>query len=183
MASGSRSVVTEAIGWIAGLGICAFGFAHYHDIKTVLVDKLLQPGATGDVAAIVVDRGERRNAGAEIFMSRDGHFHADAEINGRSVSVMVDTGATMVALTHEDAERAGIRVRDTDFTHRVSTANGTARIAPVMIDRVTIGAITVRNVRGAVSEPGRLSQTLLGMTFLGRLSRAEIRSGVLLLEE
>ena len=116
-------------------------------------------------------------------MSSDGHFHADAEINGRSVQVLVDTGATMVALTYEDAERAGIYVKDSDFTQRVSTANGVGRVAPVMVDRISIGDVTVRNVRGAVVERGMLASTLLGMTFLGRLSRAEMRSGILVIEE
>ena len=87
---------------------------------------------------------------------RHGHFHARAEINGRPIDVMVDTGASIVALTYEDARRAGVYVRDSDFTHRVSTANGLARVAPVTIDRVSIGDITVRNVPGAVTEPGKL---------------------------
>lgn len=121
--------------------------------------------------------GEKLRAGAT------GHFEAEAEINGRSVPVMVDTGATLVALTYEDAERAGIFLRPSDFTHTASTANGIARIAPVRIDRITIGSISVRNVQGAVSERGKLHQTLLGMSFLGRLSRVEMRAGLLQLHE
>ena len=68
---------------------------------------------------------------------------------------MVDTGASIVALTYEDAERAGVYVRDSDFTQRVRTANGMARVAPVTLDRVSIGDITVRNVPAAVSERGQ----------------------------
>ena len=74
-------------------------------------------------------------------------------------------------------------MRPADFTHRVSTANGQAKVAPVMVSSISIGDITVRNVRAAVSEPGKLNKTLLGMTFLGRLSRAEMRRGRLILEE
>ena len=107
----------------------------------------------------------------------------EAQVNGRTIEVMVDTGASIVALTWEDAERAGIYVRPSEFTHRVNTANGTARVAPVTIEAISIGGITVRDVRAAVSEPGKLSGTLLGMTFLGRLSRAELRRGTLILEE
>ena len=95
-----------------------------------------------------------------------GHFHANAEINGRRIEVMVDTGASLVALTFEDASRAGIYVRDSDFTQRVRTANGIARVAPVTLDRVSIGDITVRNVPASVSERGKLGTTLLGMSFL-----------------
>jgi aspartyl protease family protein len=89
----------------------------------------------------------------------------------------------LVAFTSEDAERAGIFVRQADYTQRVNTANGIARIAPVTVDRISIGDITVRNVQAAVSEPGKLQTTLLGMSFLGRLSRAEMRQGRLILEE
>jgi aspartyl protease family protein len=96
---------------------------------------------------------------------------------------MVDTGASMVALTYEDAERAGVRLKPSDFTQSVSTANGMARFALVRLDRVTIGNITVRDVKAGVAERGRLSITLLGMSFLSRLERVDMRSGTLVLTE
>ena len=114
---------------------------------------------------------------------RGGHFFARAYINGRAINVMVDTGATGVALTHDDAETVGLFVRDRDFTRRSRTANGYARSAPVMLDRVRIGDIEVDDVRASVSEPGRLHITLLGMTFLSKLSRVEIRGDELVLTE
>jgi aspartyl protease family protein len=112
-----------------------------------------------------------------------GHFRADAEINGRDIDVMVDTGASLVALTYEDARRAGILVKPSDFTHTAQTANGIARVAPVTIPHVSIGDITVRNVAAVVSERGASERTLLGMSFLGRLSRVEMRGGTLVLQE
>lgn len=113
---------------------------------------------------------------------RDGHFHTEAEINGRSVEVLVDTGATTVALTWEDAQTAGIHVRDADFTMRARTANGEAKVAPVTISQISIGEITVYDVRGTVMERGKMQTTLLGMSFLGKLSRAEMRRDTLILE-
>ena len=92
---------------------------------------------------------------------------------------MVDTGATGVALSYEDAETAGIYVKDSDFTHQSSTANGIAQIALVNIDRISIGDITVRNVQGMVLDRGKLKGTLLGMSFLSRLSRVDMRQGTL----
>jgi aspartyl protease family protein len=112
-----------------------------------------------------------------------GHYFANAEINGRRVDVMVDSGASIVALAWDDAHRAGLHVRDSDYTQRVGTANGVARVAPVVLDRVSIGGITVRNVEAAVMEPGRLATSLLGMSFLSRLQRVDMRSGVLVLQE
>jgi aspartyl protease family protein len=118
-----------------------------------------------------------------IEASGHGHYVTRAEINGRPIDVLVDTGASIVALTYDDARRAGVLVRDSDYTQRVSTANGQARVAPVTLDRVSIGDITVRNVPAAVSEPDSLATTLLGMSFLGRLQRVDMRPGVLVLQE
>jgi aspartyl protease family protein len=112
-----------------------------------------------------------------------GHYFATLDINGRPVDVMVDTGATMVALTHEDARKAGLHLRPSDFTQTVQTANGEARFAPVVLDRVSIGNITVRDVSAAVAEPGRLKVTLLGMSFLGRLQRVDMRPGMMTLSD
>jgi aspartyl protease family protein len=112
-----------------------------------------------------------------------GHFRAEAEINGRDIDVMVDTGASLVALTYDDARRAGIFVTPSNFTHTAQTANGIARVAPVTIPRISIGDITVRNVPAVVSERGASERTLLGMSFLGRLSRVEMRGGTLVLQE
>ena len=80
-------------------------------------------------------------------------------------------------------EHALVHVRDPDFTHRVTTANGIARVAIVTLDSVAIEDIMVRNVRAAVAEPGKLTKTLLGMSFLGQLRRTEMSRGVLVLEE
>ena len=149
------------------------------------------PDDRAAAAAAVADAASSGRASAssslgsavELRADRMGHFVTSAEINGRSIDVMVDTGASIVAFTWEDAERAGIYVRPADFTHRVQTANGDGRIALVTVDQISIGGITVRDVRAAVSERGKLNTTLLGMTFLSRLSRAEMRRGTLVLEE
>lgn len=112
-----------------------------------------------------------------------GHYETKASINGRAVHVMVDTGATLVALTHEDAAAAGIHPGRSDFTQRVATANGQGRVAPVILDEITIGDIRVRDVRAVVAEPGRLGTSLLGMSFLGQLQKTEISRGVLTLQD
>jgi aspartyl protease family protein len=119
---------------------------------------------------------------SELARQPDGHFHAEARINGSSVPVLVDTGATLVALTYEDARAAGLSVGRDEFRYWSETANGRARFARVTLDEVRIGNVAVRHVEAAVSEPGRLSQTLLGMSFLGQL-RMEMRGGRLVLEQ
>lgn len=125
----------------------------------------------------------KRNRSVELTAQSNGHFFAEAEINGRSVNVMVDTGASMVALTYDDARSAGVVPLDSEFTRRANTANGIAKYAPIVIDRLAIGDVEVRNVQAAVMEEGKLGTTLLGMSFLGRLGRVDMRSGKLVLEE
>ena len=121
-------------------------------------------------------------AGDELVVEADarGHFYVDAEINGTTIRLMVDTGASMVALSLDDAARIGIRPDPAEFTGRARTANGLARIAPVMIDEIEIGDIRVRDVAGAVLDTG-LRNSLLGMSFLARLSSFEMRENQLIL--
>lgn len=182
----------EVGSWAVGLAIMAAAVVYQEELRAIGGELLgasrLEQQVAGKAARVkpTPTRAElvaSSNSIVELQAGRDGHYHATAEINGRSIEVLVDTGASMVAMPYEDAERAGIYVKDADFTARASTANGLARMAPVILDRVSIGDITVRNVKAAVMEPGKLGQTLLGMSFLGRLQRADMRSGVLLLQE
>ncbi|MEM6665224.1 MAG: TIGR02281 family clan AA aspartic protease [Pseudomonadota bacterium] len=109
------------------------------------------------------------------------HFSAAAMIEGSHVNVLVDTGASMVALTHEDALKIGFDSRKLEFQCCVNTANGRTEVAPVTLKSVSIGPVTVRNVRAAVMEKGKLSKTLLGMSYLGELSRFEMKGNQLVL--
>jgi aspartyl protease family protein len=187
MNSGTRQLLRETVSWgvVAVIGIAAF--SHFETLKTG-AERMLGLPTPADIAQVQHTRPSAAkeptlSSIVEIEAESSGHFNAEADINGRPVEVMIDTGATMVALSYEDAERAGIYLNDSDFTRAVSTANGVARVAPVTLDRVSIGDITVRNVPAAVAEPGRLKTSLLGMTFLSRLSRFDMRSGRLVLQE
>ena len=189
LSSGARRAAVMAAGWMLAAGSTAASIAYFGEIKAVAhnVLGLAQPMATR-VAAEPRNGPNPARASAdgpivELKAGAYGHYHTSAEINGRPLNVLVDTGASIVALSYEDARVAGIYVRDGDFTHRVSTANGLARVAPVTIDRISIGNITVRDVAGAVMEEGKLGTSLLGMSFLGRLQRVDMRSGTLVLQE
>jgi aspartyl protease family protein len=95
--------------------------------------------------------------------------------------MVADTGATLVVLTYEDAERLGLRPRSLDFSGRASTANGTAKVAPVKLAKLRIADIVLRDVSAAVAEPRALGVNLLGMSFLARLKRFEMQGDELLL--
>ncbi len=112
--------------------------------------------------------------------SRGGHYRVDAEINGRSIVMLVDTGATIVALSRRDAERIGLAPHQLDYTSRVQTANGVARVARVTLDEISLGGIIVRDVSAAVVD-APLGTSLLGMSFLGRLAGFAVEDGRLIL--
>src|SRR5206468_1642727 len=106
---------------------------------------------------------------AELKANAGGHFITTASINGADIKVLVDTGATMVALSYEDASDAGLRPSDLDYNVPITTANGVAQAARVSISRIEVEGIRVDDVDGIVLPEGALHGTLLGMTFLSRL--------------
>jgi aspartyl protease family protein len=118
---------------------------------------------------------------ATLRADRMGHFAADAVVNGRSTEMLVDTGASVVALTPATARRLGLHPAAGDYSLRMSTANGDAAAAPVMLDEIRIGDVTVRQVPAVVFLGDGLGVDLLGMTFLKRLTRFEIGGGQLVL--
>jgi aspartyl protease family protein len=109
-------------------------------------------------------------ASREIARNADGHFYLDAQVNGAQVHFLVDTGASMVALTPADAQRAGIALPSERA--RAMAAGGAVEVMPVTIDRVAIGPLEARGVRGAVAP--QLPVSLLGQSFLSRVGTVEI---------
>jgi aspartyl protease family protein len=125
--------------------------------------------------AVVVTTSE---GGSEIILHKllNGHFEADVSVNGQTIQMLVDTGASMVALSHADAERIGIIPENLNYSMTVMTANGRTRAAPVTLDRVAIGPIVRTDVAATVAEDGKLDQSLLGMSFLETLGSLQIQT-------
>ena len=100
--------------------------------------------------------------------------------NGRTGRFLVDTGASAVALTLDDARRLGFEPRDLNYTYQVTTAAGQVRAAKVSLSEVSVAGAQVRDVDALVIEKG-LQTSLLGMTYLGRLSQFEATQTSLIL--
>ena len=109
---------------------------------------------------------------AEVVKAADGHYWAEAAVNGHEVKFLVDTGATAVSLTTDDARRLGIDPAGLNYDAKVITASGPARAARIKLDSVSVAGAQVRDVDALVIETG-LQTSLLGMTYLGRLSQFE----------
>lgn len=139
-------------------------------------------GLWGDIARTVSPQQSVFGAEGRIVVPRqaDGHYYLTATVNGATVPFVIDTGATSIVLTREDAEAAGLAPDNLDFMGRANTANGEVRTAAVRLDRVAIGAITDRDVP-AVVNAGEMEQSLLGMTYLQRWGSIEISGGQLTL--
>ncbi len=119
-------------------------------------------------------------AGRKVTLKADarGHYLTEATINGRGVPVMVDTGATSVALRHEDAGALGVRPPlPSDYTVPIATANGAVRAARVTLAEVRIGEVRVKNVEALVMPERALGTNLLGMSFIKRLRNVELAAG------
>ena len=106
-----------------------------------------------------------------------GHFSLTATVNGTPTRFVVDTGASLVALTLDDARAAGIGRSELVFNQLTQTANGRVRFAPVTLREIRIEQLSIENVPAAVIE--NLDQSLLGMSFLKRLKSFEMREGAL----
>ena len=116
-------------------------------------------------------------ASREIARAPDGHFYLDAQVNGAQVHFLVDTGASMVALTAADAQRAGIALPSERAT--AQGAGGAVEIIPVTIDRIAAGPLEARSVPGAIAR--ELPISLLGQSFLSRVGTVQISGDRMLL--
>ena len=126
-------------------------------------------GLRGSAQAATPVSAPAAGAASQVLKAADGHYWADADIDGRAVRVMVDTGASLVVLTPADAARLGLELTAADFSGTVITASGPVRAAPVRLAAVAVAGARVASVEALVVEQG-LPHSLLGMSYLGRLS-------------
>lgn len=112
-----------------------------------------------------------RNGAVELRQAEDGHFYADALVNGVSLRFLIDTGASDIVLSAEDARRAGLDPSGLTYSGLAETANGTVSTAPVRLDSLALGPWEDRDVPASVNG-GDLAGSLLGMSYLSRFDMA-----------
>jgi aspartyl protease family protein len=144
-------------------------------------------------AAILVQaiRGElvpsvalsRTSEEAELRRGWDGHYRAKAEVNGVELTLMVDTGASMVLIPYEEAAAIGFDTSALEYSMPVTTANGRSSVAPVRLASIRLGAVEVYDIPAAIAQPERLRTGLLGMSFLDRLAETTFRGDKLILRQ
>ena len=117
----------------------------------------------------------------QIARGPTGEFGLRAQINGVNAPMVIDTGATSVVLTYETAKAAGLPLELLDYDVDVETAGGHTRAARLTLDRLAIGKLVERSVPALVVPRGQMKTNLLGMSFLDRLERWEVRADRLML--
>lgn len=155
-----QSIKQMAIWLLIGFGL-VLGYSFKDDAKHLVlrVAGELVPGMA------MVSEG-----GAVDFRRADnGHFMVRAEIEGATIPMLVDTGASSVVLSYQDAQEAGIAVETLSFNVPVSTANGRTFSARIWLNDISVGGINAKRVPAMVAQEGDLNQSLLGMTYLERL--------------
>lgn len=159
-----RYAIVAGVAAVSAIGsaqaVVAFAQRYPHQLRAAKAEAYFAP--LGADAAGPPD-------GAAVVKAADGHYWAEGEVNGQAVRLLVDTGATAVALTPADAKRLGFQLDRLRFGYNVVTAGGRARAAPVKLASVTVAGARVENVDALVIEKG-LDASLLGMSYLGRLS-------------
>lgn len=132
--------------------------------------------------AEMLDLSGQQVVGAEtrIRMSTDGHFWASAEFGGVKRRMLIDSGATVTALSLATAEAAGLEVRDAIFPMLLRTANGTIRAQTADVAEMRLGNVVARSVPVVVS-PAFGNTDVLGMNFLSRLESWRVEGRTLIL--
>ena len=163
-------MLRDAVTW-AALGLGLVTLYAYKDTLVPIAGRVageLLPGS-----AMTVEESTGGVTEVRIRKRLDGHFNATVKVNGKPISMIVDTGASSIVLRPEDAEKAGIDPSTLTYRVPVLTANGRAMAARVRLDKVAIGPLDRDKVDALVTQPGALTQSLLGMSFLSRLRSYE----------
>ncbi len=154
-----------ALFWVVVALMLAVGYTYRHDLRDI-GDRML--------SELMPGRAATRGSTVEIAR-RGGEFQVATQVNGARIAMVLDTGASAVVLTQEAAKAAGLPLEFLAYNVNVDTANGRTRAAAVMLDRVAVGSIVERAVPALIAQPGQLRTSLLGMSFLTRLSSWEVR--------
>lgn len=158
-------MVQQGLAWVLIFVAVLAGIGVWDDIRSTIQP---QQSVHTDAGQIVVPR------------SRDGHYYLTLDVNGEAVRFLVDTGASQMVLSSDDAEKAGIDMNALIFSGRANTANGQVSTAPVWLERVGLGPYEDQGLRAWVNG-GELNKSLLGMGYLQLWSGIEIRDGSMIL--
>jgi len=169
-------IKTVIFGILAAIFVSYFG----NDIVESVGDQRSVNGGTNSTS---IFGSASASSSFQIPIQRDGHYWVNMSVNYNDVKFIVDTGASYVTLSHQDARKLSLNLFENDYNIRVNTAAGRTTMAEVNLDIMKVGTIELRNVKAFVAREGMLSVSLLGMNYLNRLDRFEFRDQKLIFEQ
>lgn len=173
-------------GAVAIAGITSYLIAPKVETAPVVEVAAATPAKT--IASATVDTCEntqetRLPANAAVLRQKnDSHYWGLADVDGFPVNFMVDTGASVVVLTYEDAKRLRLKPETLDYKWKISTAGGETKGASVLLKSIRFGGVEIENVEAMILREG-LEQNLLGMSFLQQLYSYEFRGSQLIIRQ
>ncbi|WCA57654.1 TIGR02281 family clan AA aspartic protease [Agrobacterium tumefaciens] len=177
---GSLSTVIRqlAVWLVIILGLVSL-YLYRYDLQS-FGDRLLGGLMPGRAVVVTTAGGEQEIV---LHKSMSGHFEANVGVEGKTIHMLVDTGASSVVLDNADAAEIGIDTANLRYTVPVMTANGRTAAAPVTLSEISIGPIMRRNIPALVAQDGQLGQSLLGMSFLSTLGSLQMQTDELRLRD
>ncbi len=180
--SALRWALGHAVTWLAVGLVLVAGYSYRRELNQVTLRVIgeLLPARGQPVVVVKAEPGAAAAAPARSYarsmrftMASDGQFHVEAVIGATVVRFILDTGASEVMLSQADARRLGYEPGNLSYTQLYRTASGIVRGARVILPTVDIGPIRVTDVNASVLETDT-EVSLLGMTFLSRLSSYQV---------
>lgn len=167
-------LMKQVIAWLLISLVIITGYSYQFELKTF----------SNRIAATIIPGYAQTNSNGSVsfYAGSDNHYIITALVNNAyGVQFLLDTGASMVSLTAEDAIRIGINIDNLQYNFPLSTANGISYGARINLDTIKVGPISINNVEAVISKPGTSDVSLLGMSFLSRLKEFEIKGNKLTL--
>lgn len=174
-------MIERVIGLLIGAFTIALVLAYV--IEKRFAEPALQAEPVPTIAAVTAAEPELSSNSALLRREDDGHYWGRADVGGTNLKLLVDTGASIVALTWEDAQRLRFKPEELDFVWSINTANGETFGASVLLPSIRIGDVEIENVEAMVMQDGLLENSLLGMSFLGKLYSYEFKQSSLIIRE
>lgn len=165
-----ESLFKWGIAWVCIVLMILTGYTYQWELKQYF---------SQIVGRLVPSMAQINKDGSVTFSAGDGgHFMIDAKVNGYLIHFLLDTGASKITLSADDAQSIGINLNELRYDIPVNTAKGVNMVAYTQLRAVQVGSIIVRDIDAYVSREG-LSGSLLGTNFLNKLSRYEVGKGVI----
>ncbi|MFK7902589.1 MAG: TIGR02281 family clan AA aspartic protease [Nitratireductor sp.] len=174
-----RTYLRDGLAWILIILVLMVGYTYRYELQDI-GSRLTAGLIPGSPISTVSVEGKQQ---VTLIRGEGGHFRAKAKLANETIDFLVDTGASVIVLSHKDALKANVEIDALNYNAIVSTANGETFTARYRFNEIDLGGIKRNNIRALIAQEGDLDTSLLGMSFLGSLNGFEIKGDRLILTD